>query len=434
MISPLLVSLIVIAVLLVLLTQHLTHVRPVQEVAESFVIRPHANTRDDRDLATAVLIPSDALCFLHQQGAVSSMLEFALVPAMYRHGETVDMQLSHQTSLLPRQLLPERVFLTTLPQPQQRDQDILPRILVREKRLPAAIRDVVPSDQLDLVGPDLVLHLVDPDFSCAHVAAGRPEVLHARESELAEVAVLDAGRDERHGDVALDAVDAGPGRDEGHDSCDQVDQRVRRVVLVAARAPELVQPRAADDERGVDLQAVGAEGGVGKVLFELREVALEADVGEIGHHVADDFETGVFGLAEGGRDGGDGVPAVGVARDVLVEGLDADFEARAAVAQHGGEVGGGAVVRAGFDGDANALDGRLLGGGDGFGDVVGRVAREGVVELGDEFVAVGLRQGHEGAAHDDVFDFVDGVAEGLDLLDAAARLLEGVVAGSDGAH
>ncbi len=47
--------------------------------------------------------------------------------------------------------------------------------------------------------------------------------------------------------------------------------------------------------------------------------------------MADHFEAGVFGEAEGLGDRGDRVPAVGVARNVFVEGLDADFEAGAAV-------------------------------------------------------------------------------------------------------
>ena len=56
------------------------------------------------------------------------------------------------------------------------------------------------------------------------------------------------------------------------------------------------------------------------------------------------------------------------------------------------------------------------------------------MQLGDEVVAVGLGQGHEGAAHDDVLDLVDRVAQGLELVDAASGLLEGVVARADGAH
>lgn len=100
------------------------------------------------------------------------------------------------------------------------------------------------------------------------------------------------------------------------------------------------------------------------------------------------LEACVFREAEGFRDGGDGVPAVGVAGDVFVEGLDADFETGAAVAEHGGEVLVEAVVRPRLDGDANAFDVAHLTGGDGLVDVLGLVPGEGVVQLGNELIAV----------------------------------------------
>lgn len=56
------------------------------------------------------------------------------------------------------------------------------------------------------------------------------------------------------------------------------------------------------------------------------------------------------------------------------------------------------------------------------------------MELRDEGVAVGLRKRHECAAHDYVLYFVDAVAEAFDLLNAAAGLFVGIVAGADGAH
>ena len=256
---------------------------------------------------------------------------------MHRHRGPVNMQLAHQTRLpTPRQLGPIRRLSAAFPEPQQRDEDILARVLVREESLPPAVGDIVPPDELDLLGPDAVLHLVDADFAGAHVAAAGAEILHPAQRQFAQVAVLDPGRHERHRDVALHAVDPCPGRDEGQDAGDEVDERVGGVALVATRAPELVQAGAADDERGVDLQAVGAEGRVGEVFFELVQVALHADVGQVRHHVADDFEAGVFGEPEGVGDGGDGVAAVGVPGDVFVEGLHADFEPGAAVGEHAG--------------------------------------------------------------------------------------------------
>ena len=266
------------------------------------------------------------------------------------------MQFAHETGRPSREFRAESVFPRALSEAQEGDENILLGIFVREESFPPAVGRVVAAHELDLVGPDLVLDFVDADFARAHVAAGRAKVFHARERELAQVAVLDPRGDERHGDVALDAVDAGPGGDEGEDARDDVDEGVGRVVLVSSCSPELVQTRPADDERGVDFEPVGAEVWVCKVLDELVEVALHADVGKVGHHVGDDFEAGVFGEAEGFGDGGDGVPAVGVAGDIFVEGLHTDFEASAAVAEHGGEMLVEAVVWAGFDGDADAFD------------------------------------------------------------------------------
>ena len=244
------------------------------------------------------------------------------------------MQLPHQTRRLPNQLRTVRVFLRALPEPQQGDQNILFRVLIRQKRLPAAVSHVVPSHELDLRGQDLVLDFVDADFPRADVAAGGAKVFHAGQRQFAEVAVFDAGGYEGHRDIALHTVDPRPRRDERQDPRDEVDERVGGVVLVASCAPELVESSPADHEGGVDFEAVGAEGGVGEVLLELEEVALKADVGQVGHHVRDDFEAGVLGHGEGLADGADGVPAVSVAGDVFVEGLHADFEAGAAVAEH----------------------------------------------------------------------------------------------------
>ena len=50
--------------------------------------------------------------------------------------------------------------------------------------------------------------------------------------------------------------------------------------------------------------------------------------------MSDYLEAGVFGEVEGFGDSADGVAPVGVPGDVFVDGLDADFEAGAAVAKH----------------------------------------------------------------------------------------------------
>ena len=56
------------------------------------------------------------------------------------------------------------------------------------------------------------------------------------------------------------------------------------------------------------------------------------------------------------------------------------------------------------------------------------------MQIANEIIAVLLAQAHEGAAHDNELDLVDGVAELPELLEAVPGLQVGVVAGADGAH
>jgi len=62
------------------------------------------------------------------------------------------------------------------------------------------------------------------------------------------------------------------------------------------------------------------------------------------------------------------------------------------------------------------------------------VARQRVVEVADEPVAVLDVQGHEGAAHEDKLHLVSRVPELLQLVHAALCLQKRVVARADGAH
>jgi hypothetical protein len=158
--------------------------------------------------------------------------------------------------------------------------------------------------------PNAIVDLVKTDFTASNVTAGETKVAHASEGEFAEVTVLNAGRNEGHGNVAVrrnmwwdqfDSSTAAEGRREGEtpdaplntihprprghqrqNPCHDIDQSIRAVVLVPPRSPELVQSRTANDERRVDLETVGAERGVFEVFVELGHVALDADVGEVG--------------------------------------------------------------------------------------------------------------------------------------------------------
>lgn len=71
--------------------------------------------------------------------------------------------------------------------------------------------------------------------------AAQPQVGHARQRKLAQVALLHPASDQRHGDVSLDAVDAHPGRHQRQDACHQVHKLVGGVVTVQTLLPEFVQ-------------------------------------------------------------------------------------------------------------------------------------------------------------------------------------------------
>ena len=136
----------------------------------------------------------------------------------------------------------------------------------------------------------------------------------------------------------LHSIDASPRRDEGEDASDNVHESVRRVVLVPSCPPQLVQARTSNHECRVDLETVGAEGRVLKVLVELLHVTLDAHIGQIrlrncpkvstvvrrlirktNHHVRNDLEAGVLGHVEALAGRLHGVTTICVSRNILVD-------------------------------------------------------------------------------------------------------------------
>jgi len=207
------------------------------------------------------------------------------------------------------------------------------------------------------------------------------------------------------------------------------------VVAVQPLAPQLVEPRPADHERRVELEPVGPVRGRLEKLAHGLDVALPADARQVGHHVRDDLEAGVLGEREARAHGRHRVAAVGVARDVLVDALNAHLEARAAVGEHVAQVRREAVVGPRLDRQADAARPRVLAVRDGLGRAPGPPApAQGVVEGAHEGVAVVGGEGHERAAHQDELDLVGRVAQAPQLLDARARLRIGVVPRADRAH
>ena len=287
----------------------------------------------------------------------------------------------------------------------------------------AAIGHIVAADELELLGPDLGVDLGHADLAVAHVAALDAKVLHPSEGELTQVAVLNATawsariKGERRTMRSAASGCGGQRRSQTRTDMSRCtlrgqrmavcDQRTGRCGPTAARGPEYEQrcrsgrwrcscgsvpcakarrdrsrlhrsaastmSRRTNDERGVDLQAVGPERGVLEKLDELLHVALDADcavsfprierrfeqatwqwqnespqtsrprrhapLGRSGilvgqratrsddAHVRHDLVASIFAEMKGLADGADGVAAVCVARDVLVDGLRSDLAA-----------------------------------------------------------------------------------------------------------
>lgn len=114
----------------------------------------------------------------------------------------------------------------------------------------------------------------------------------------------------------LNSVHTHPRRNQTECTCRQVHQHAVHhtthqallwwIVAVLSFLPQLVQARPTNHQRGIELQAIGAEDGVLEEFsgseveeregLEAEDVAFVAHVGEIGHHVCDHFEAAVLGV------------------------------------------------------------------------------------------------------------------------------------------
>lgn len=147
----------------------------------------------------------------------------------------------------------------------------------------------------------------------------------------------------------MDAVDSDPWWDQGEKLGDYLNQVVGVVVSILAIFPQLIQPGASDNQRGIDLNPIRPEIGVLKELLETLQIPLHPHIGQIRHHMRHNLIRTILGQGEGLLDSLDGMSSVGVPGDVLVDRLHADFDSGAAVGEHVGEVALLTEVGAGFD-------------------------------------------------------------------------------------
>ena len=62
--------------------EQFAHVWSVQLVAQLPIVVPGPHSRDDENLLGAVLLSGDALCLLHQKGAVALMLKLGRITSL----------------------------------------------------------------------------------------------------------------------------------------------------------------------------------------------------------------------------------------------------------------------------------------------------------------------------------------------------------------
>mmetsp|Transcript_45783 Transcript_45783/g.89471 ORF Transcript_45783/g.89471 Transcript_45783/m.89471 type:complete len:469 (-) Transcript_45783:329-1735(-) len=393
--------------------------------------RPHP--RNDQYFIRSVLLVGDPLRLLHQQRPEALVLKFGGVPFRHPHRRPVDVQLPHDRRRHFGDLRPEG-HVARLPEPQQADEDVLLHVLVGQEGLPAPVGDVVTADQLHVFGEDALVDLFHADLPAPDVLAGDVEVAHPLQGELAEVSVFYPAGDEGHGYVPLDPIDAGPRGHHGKYGGGEFHELVGSVVSVRALFPEFVEARAADDQRGVQFEAVRPEEGVFKVFAEPLEIPLHPHIGQIRHHVADHLEPAVLREMKRVHNGGHRVSPVGLLRHRLVHALHPDLDAGTSVSEHLVQMRPQAVVGPGLDGDADALADPVLPVRHGLLHARTAVPAARVVQVADKKILVLPVQAQERPPHHDVLHLVHAVPERPQLRHPAPRLRVRVVARPDRPH
>mmetsp|Transcript_36784 Transcript_36784/g.65867 ORF Transcript_36784/g.65867 Transcript_36784/m.65867 type:complete len:279 (-) Transcript_36784:670-1506(-) len=278
-----------------------------------------------------MLIARDALRGLHQQRPEALVLEHVVVAGGHSDRRPIDVELPNDGAAPLEFRLSVGRPPSAPPQPEQPHQNVLLRVLIRQEGLPPAVGSVVPPNQLHRVRPHLMVKVLNAALARADVATLQPQLSHASQRELAQVAFLHTAAHQWHWDVALDAIYAHPRRHQRQHPSDEVDELLRRVVFVEPLLPQLVESGAADDEGRVELEPIRAEVGVFEKLAEALHVPLPSHVGQVGHHVDHQLEPSIFRQLKAALGRLNRVPSIGVACHVLVDTLQAQLQTCAPV-------------------------------------------------------------------------------------------------------
>jgi len=165
-----------------------------------------------------------------------------------------------------------------------------------EEEIQRTVRNVVAANQLEVIRSSSAVDLVNlrgagkekkrsevrsatlgnetkgkdathSNLPIPHIPALDSEILHPPQRQLSQVPVLHTTRDQRHRNIPLNSIHSRPRRNESHDSGDDVDESVGRVVLVFAGLPKFIETGSSDDEGWVELEPVGSVGRVFEVFL-----------------------------------------------------------------------------------------------------------------------------------------------------------------------
>jgi len=95
------------------------------------------------------------------------------------------------------------------------------------------------------------------------------------------------------------------------------DQLIGGIILIPSRFPYFVQAHPANDERGIQFNAIAAKGGISKFLHA-RQIVFINGIGQVQHEMKNNFETAILGQVEGITDCRDGISAICFLGDAFI--------------------------------------------------------------------------------------------------------------------
>ena len=257
------------------------------------------------------------------------------------------------------------------------------------------------------------MNLLHADLPCSDILARQIKIPHPGQGQFTQMAMLHTTGHQRHGNVSLDAINTSPWRDHGQYRRRQLDELLRRVVFVPSSLPQLIQTRASNYKRRIELQSIRSKCWILKELSESFQITLQSSIRQIGHHVSHNLEATIFRKVERMADGRHGMTSIGLTGHRFIHRLNTNLNSSTAISQHLRQMWLEAVVWPRFDGNADAFGCGLFAVLDGLLDRAGMMARQSIVQISDEIILVFAIQAHECSSHDDVLDLVHRMAQGL---------------------